>query len=267
MTEAQESIVRFPVPKQFSFTQLAAFKTCPLQYKFAHVLKVPVMGKWTFSYGKTMHNTLQRFFTMWMERAGTHQVSLFGIAAKADELPVSWKELEDAYRACWQDDWFINDRQREEYREQGITSLRKLYQQIPLSRPDPIAVEQAFTMKFGNVVLKGRIDRIDAFEDGVEIIDYKTGSPKTELSKEDKEQLVLYQLSARDVLGLVPKKLTYHYLTDNSRISFLGTDEQLLDLQESIIDRVKAIQSSSFDPTPGFHCRHCDFADICEFRQ
>ncbi|MCR4314492.1 MAG: PD-(D/E)XK nuclease family protein, partial [Candidatus Uhrbacteria bacterium] len=164
-------------------------------------------------------------------------------------------------------------------------SLKEFYAQISLPRPptlrsvevgaptpkgvgaDPISVEQGFTMKFGEVVLKGRIDRIDRYEDGVEIIDYKTGSPKTELSKEDKEQLFLYQLAARDVLGLVPKKLTYHYLTDNSQVSFIGTDDQLLDLQESIVERVQAIRSSSFVPTPGFHCQFCDFADICEFRQ
>ena len=138
----------------------------------------------------------------------------------SEQLPVSWKELEEAYRTCWQDEWFINDQQREQYREQGLASLKELYHQIHDSRPDPMAVEQAFTMKFGDVVLKGRIDRIDRFEDGIEIIDYKTGSPKTELTKEDKEQLFLYQLAARDILGLVPKKLTYHYLTDNSQVSF-----------------------------------------------
>lgn len=258
----------FPIPKQFSFTQLAAFKTCPLQYKFAHVLKVPVIGKWTFSFGKTMHNTLLRFFTLWLERAGSRQASLFGPASTATEdIPVSLDELVEAFHACWQDDWFINDRQREEYRAQGFASLKNFYSQIPLSRPDPLSVEQGFTMKFDDVILKGRIDRLDRFDDGVEIIDYKTGSPKAELSKEDKEQLLLYQLAARDVLGLVPKKLTYHYLTDNSRLSFLGTDDQLLDLQESIVERAHAIRSSKFDPTPGFHCQFCDFADICEFRQ
>ncbi len=257
----------FPIPKQFSFTQLAAFKTCPLQYKFAHVLKVPVMGKWTFSYGKTLHNTLQRFFALWLERSGSQQGSLFGSVDSSKNLPVSWKELEETYHSCWQDEWFINDRQRAEYQEQGLASLRQLYDQLYVTRPEPMTVEQGFTMKFGDVVLKGRIDRIDICEDGIEIIDYKTGSPKTELSKEDKEQLFLYQLAARDVLGLVPKKLTYHYLTDNSRVSFLGTDDQLLDLQESIVTRVQAIRSSKFDPTPGFHCQFCDFADICEFRQ
>ncbi|MBI4592366.1 ATP-dependent helicase [Candidatus Uhrbacteria bacterium] len=265
-TESSESVT-FPIPKQFSFTQLAAFKTCPLQYKFAHVLKVPVMGKWTFSYGKTMHNTLQRFFTLWLERTGSRQASLFGSPTTTEKIPVTLEELEAVYHVCWQDDWFIHDRQREEYREQGRSSLKGFYRQLEQTKPRPLAIEQGFTMKFGDVILKGRIDRIDTFEDGIEIIDYKTGSPKTELSKEDKEQLWLYQLAARDVLGLIPKRLTYHYLTDNSQISFLGTDEQLLDVQESIVERVQAIRSSTFYPTPGFHCSFCDFADICEFRQ
>ena len=260
-------LATFPIPKQFSFTQLAAFKTCPLQYKFAHVLKVPVMGKWTFSFGKTMHNTLQRFFTLWLERCGSRQASLFESSTSTQTgIPVSLDELVEAYHACWQDDWFANNQQREAYRAQGLASLKDLYFKIPISRPDPIAIEQGFTMKFGDVVVKGRIDRIDRCEDGIEIIDYKTGSPKLELSKEDKEQLLLYHLAARDVLGLIPKKLTYHYLSDNSQISFLGTDDQLLDLQEAIIERVQAIRSSKFEPTPGFHCQFCDFADICEFR-
>lgn len=261
-------LATFPIPKQFSFTQLAAFKTCPLQYKFAHVLKVPVMGKWTFSFGKTMHNTLQRFFTLWLERTGSAQASLFGSPSISPQnIPVGLDELVESYRACWQDDWFQNDLQREEYREQGLSSLKQFYHQLQKHPPRPLALEQGFTMKFGDVVLKGRIDRMDHFEDGVEIIDYKTGSPKTELSKEDKEQLLLYQLAARDVLGLIPRKLTYHYLTDNSQVSFLGSDDQLLDLQESIVERSQAIRSSTFDPTPGFHCQFCDFADICEFRQ
>ena len=53
---------KYTLPKRFSFTQLTAFETCPLQYKYAHLLKIPMLGKWTFSYGKTMHHTLQRYF-------------------------------------------------------------------------------------------------------------------------------------------------------------------------------------------------------------
>ncbi|NQV89947.1 ATP-dependent helicase [Candidatus Uhrbacteria bacterium] len=258
LEEVQESAVAFAVPKQFSFTQLAAFRSCPLQYKFAHILKVPVMGKWKFSYGKTMHNTLQEFFSVWLERQETKTT-----------VPVTLEELNEMYHRCWQDDWFVNDRQREEYRTQGLSCINDFYKKIQHEPPKPFSVEQGFTIKFGDVVLKGRIDRIDHFEGGVEIIDYKTGKPKTSktISKEDKEQLLLYQLAARDVLGLVPKRLTYHYLQDNSQVSFLGTGDQLLTLEESIIERVQGIRASKFDPTPGFHCSFCDFADICEFRQ
>ncbi|MBI2474053.1 ATP-dependent helicase [Candidatus Uhrbacteria bacterium] len=273
-TKGEDSFI-LPIPKQFSFTQLAAFKTCPLQYKFAHILNVPVMGKWTFSFGKTMHHTLQKFFTLWLERTGVQQTSLFETAneslqtEKKEDLPVSLQELLELYALSWQDDWYMNDRQREEYREQGLHSLKQLYRQLTNTAPQPFSLEQGFTMKFGDVVLKGQIDRIDSFEDGVEIIDYKTGTPKTEktLSKEDKEQLLLYQMAARDVLGLNPKRLTYYYLQDNSQVSFIGTDKQLLELQEQIVERAQAIRASNFQPTPGFHCGFCDFADICEFRE
>lgn len=262
--------ISIPIPKQFSFTQLAAFKTCPYQYKFAHVLKVPVFGRWTFSFGKTMHNTLQTYFTTWLERTGKKQASLFdGIASEAEPLLVSKEELLQIFETTWIDDWYENDTQREEYREKGKESLLAYLHSFATKRPSPLFLEQGFTLKFGDVVLKGRIDRMDAFEDGVEIIDYKTGSPKTDktLRPEDREQLYLYQMAAIDVLGLKPKKLTYHYMEDNSEVSFIGTDDQLSELRQNIIDRVQMIRKSVFEPTPGFHCRFCDFADICEFRQ
>lgn len=259
------------IPKHFSFTQLAAFQTCPLQYKFAHILRVPVLGKWTFSFGKTMHNTLYRYFTTWLERTGKRQGGLFDGRGKSKELnvPVSVEELLEMYKACWQDDWYPNDQTREQYREKGRDQLIRYVGSFAEKAPAPVALEQGYTYKIGDVILKGRIDRIDQFEDGIEIIDYKTGTPKTSKSLEraDKEQLWLYQLAARDVLKLNPKKLTYVYLEDQSEVSFLGSDDDLLQLQENVTERVSRIRNSGFGPTPGFHCRFCDFADICEYRQ
>ncbi len=233
-------------------------------------MKVPVFGRWTFSFGKTMHGTLQNYFTHWLERAGREQASLFEVSSNvSDAILVNENQLLDLYEKAWVDDWYEDDKQREEYRTKGRESLIAYFRSLVSKRPNPLFLEQDFTLKFGDVVLKGRIDRIDTFEDGVEIIDYKTGSPKTEktLKPEDREQLFLYQMAAIDVLGLNPKKLTYHYLEDNSDVSFIGTDDQLAELRQNIIDRVQAIRKSRFEATPGLHCRFCDFADICEFRQ
>jgi DNA helicase-2/ATP-dependent DNA helicase PcrA len=264
----RETIIH--VPKHFSFSQLVAFRSCPLQYKFAHVLKIPVFGKGTFSFGKTMHNTLQSFLVTWMERTGKQQATLFGETAKPKEgeLPVSLDELYAMYAESWQDDWFRDDKERETYRESGKESLARFYALCKTAPPKPIGLEKAFSLKIGDITLKGRIDRIDACEDGVEIIDYKTGTPKTEdgIKKEDKEQLYLYQMAAEDLFGYKVKRLTYHYLKDHTTVSFLGSPDELLDLKEQIVERVARIRESNFSPTPSeFTCKFCDFKDICEY--
>ena len=268
--EKDQSLI-LHVPKKFSFTQLAAYQTCPLQYKFAHIFKIPLFGKWTYSYGKTMHNALHEYFERWVERRDAGQTSLFdeSESKEKDDLLVSKEELLQLYDQHWEDEWYQDDDQREEYRKKGKESLGDYVKIIKQQPPHPLFLEQGFTLKIGGVIFKGRIDRIDAFEDGVEIIDYKTGSPKTEkkLTKDQKEQLFLYQLAARDVLGLNVKRLTYHYLEDHSTVSFLGTDKQLLDLEEKIASCIEKIKEGKFDATPGFHCQFCDFADICHFRQ
>jgi RecB family exonuclease len=173
------------------------------------------------------------------------------------------------YQACWQDDWYPNDRVRELYRQKGKEQLIRYVESFLIQPPYPLALEQGYTYKIGDVILKGRIDRIDGCEDGVEIIDYKTGTPKTDktLERSDKEQLWLYQLAATDVLKLNPKKLTFVYLDDGSRVSFLGSENELKKLKVDAVDRVERIRQSVFDATPGYHCRFCDFADICEYRQ
>lgn len=259
----------YRIPKQLSFTQLKAFESCPLQYKFAHILEIPVFESWSLSFGKTMHNTLQAFFQLWLERVGSQQTSLFVKPSKkpsADEMPVTLDELLKLYKEKWIDDWYQDEKQKKEYFEQGLASLKEYYVMLKTNPPQPKSLEQGFTLKIGEVAIKGRIDRIDDVEGGVELIDYKTGTPKSELKKEDREQLLIYQMAIEDVLHLKPTKLTYHYLSDHSEQSFIGTPKELSELKEKILEEYARMKDSNFAATPGWQCRFCDFRDICEFR-
>lgn len=267
-----------PRPSVYSFTQLMAFRNCPLQYKFSFILKIPVFGKPQLSFGKTMHAALQKFFERIIEQADRTQGGLFGspeilYTKKSPSLP-DVEELLALYDQLWIDDWYYSTRQKEEYRQKGREILRRLYEELRLNPPRPKALERDFTMKIGEgsdvVTLKGRIDRVDQKEDGtVSIVDYKTGSPKSEekLSTEDKEQLLLYQIAEEEVFGEKPTRLTYKYLENGKEISFLGTSEEKSKFKRKIYDTVKKIQTSDFSPTPGWQCRFCDFKDICEYRQ
>ncbi len=268
-TEGKYNKITYQLPKQFSFTQIRAFNTCPLQYKFAHLLKIPVLGKYQMSFGKTMHNTLQEYFRRWIERTKNSQQDLFGEGEEAptDAIPVGVDELLEIYKEHWIDEWYPNDGLREEYRATGRKTLKDFYKQIETEQPKPIALEAGFTLKHEDLVIKGRIDRIDEAEGGVEIIDYKTGKPKEKLTFDDKEQLLIYQLAAAESLGYQPVKLTFHYLEDNSQISFLGTEKELDKLRDKMNQFYDKIKASKFDATPGFSCQFCDFKDICEFRK
>ena len=244
-----------PLPKAFSFTQLMAYGRCPLQYKCAHVLKIPVPGQGPQSFGKSMHNTLQAFFEREM--------------APGDSPPVSLDTLMALYDEQWIDEWYANPKQREEYRAAGRKQLKVVYEDIRAHAPRPLFLERGFTIVLDDTVLRGRVDRIDQVDGGVEIIDYKTGKPKTlsSLTVQDKMQLMIYQLVAREIFGLEPVRLTFHYLTDNTRVSFLAKEAQLEKLRDTIRAQCGQIRARLFDPTPGFHCEFCDFRDVCPYRQ
>jgi DNA helicase-2/ATP-dependent DNA helicase PcrA len=244
------------LPERFSFTQLIAFDKCPLQYKLAHILRIPIRGKAVFSFGKTMHNTLHDFIKAWTEK-------------KAD-----FKKLVQIYEQQWLDEWYDNLKQKQEYFESGKEALKSFYDEFLKTKPrilyisDQPALEQDFNLKIGEHTLIGKIDRIDDLGQGeAEIIDYKTGSGKEKLRPEDKKQLLIYQMAAQEVLGLKPKKLTYYYLDEGKTISFLGSKEDIEKEKEKIIQEIEEIKKSNFAPTPGWQCQWCDFKDICEFAQ
>ncbi len=241
------------LPTYFSFSQFQAFKNCPLQYKFAHIYKIPVRGKAVFSFGKTMHNTLERFIR------------------ENEKREINFPELLEIYKEEWIEDWFDSPEEKNKYFEQGKKSLKVFFQEFQEQDPQVLrinqepALEKNFHLKIGGETVFGKIDRIDKKEKGVELIDYKTGRVKDKLSRDDKEQLLIYQIAAQEALELNPEKLTYHYLNDGSKLSFLGGEKEIENLKEKIKSLMENIKKKRFDPTPGWQCKFCDFRKICEY--
>lgn len=266
---------RYNLPSVFSYSQLAAFQKCPLQYKFAFVLKIPVFGKPALSFGRTLHLVLQRFFQSILDTASKNQLPLFtNPKEEYTERTVSIPPLEtlfELYDEAWVDEWFSGKKQKEEYRAHGREILKRMHAELTANPPTPKALERDFTIKVGEkgeqYTIKGRIDRVDAREDGtVEIIDYKTGTPKETLTSEDKEQLVYYHIASEEVFGERPSKLTYYYLDNGTSVSFLGSDADKERLKVKAARAIATIKQSDFTATPGWHCKFCDFRDICEKR-
>ena len=85
--------------------------------------------------------------------------------------------------------------------------------------------ERQFTFKLGPHLLRGRVDRVDRLPGGeYELIDYKTGRPKSAAQLADDVQLSLYAVGAREAWSLEASRQAYYYLLDDEKVTVPADD-------------------------------------------
>ncbi len=266
---------RYPLPEKFSFSQLAAFSTCPLQYKFAFVLKIPAStDKSSLIFGRVLHNTLYNFLLPILSERQKMEGTLFGdLESGASKKKISEylneKRLLEIYEEFWVADGYDSKKEREDYKKKGIDALHKFWLAYSANPPKEIFfLEKKFSFKIEGDIIKGAIDRIDKHADGsLEIIDYKTGKTKTKLAYSEKRQLILYQLFIEEFLRVKVSVLSYYYLESGEKFTFTASAKDITKLKLEIRDEIAAIKKRDFTPTPSPMCGFCDFNSICEFKQ
>jgi len=248
------------LPAKFSFTQIKDFQTCPRLYYYRYILKIPLKGNHYFSFGSSIHLSLQKFYEEAKKRGMSAQANLFtGVSVKKNirEL-VSKEELLKIYEANFIDDWYPSREEKEKYFKRGKEILRDFYQSDYLDESVPSYLEKGFNVNIGGYNLTGKIDRIDQVAGGYKIIDYKTGKPKEKLEAEDKEQLLIYQMAAIAILNQKVVNLAYYYLENDTQLSFLGAEKEQAALIAKISKTIAELKGFDFYKFIAEH-GHCDY--------
>lgn len=267
-----EEAENYQLPAHFSFSQFAAFDKCPLQYKYAHILKIPSSeDKPSLTFGRVIHDALYNFLLPVIAN-NNMQADLFSSTKKEGDLKskLSEKRLLELYKKFWKDEGYGSKQKRDEYWQKGLALLKNFFNDLMSANlPEIYFLEKDFRFKFQDFLVKGKIDRVDKIGEGsFEIIDYKTGSGKYDLSADDKKQLVLYKMVAEASFGIKVDKLSYYYLENSQKLSFEAKDKDIEKMEKWLVDSVAEIRKKQFLPKPSsFTCDFCDFKGICEFGQ
>jgi DNA helicase-2/ATP-dependent DNA helicase PcrA len=246
-----EWVLRKPatdLSKRLSASAVQRYETCPLQFKLEREWKIPLDAPAALVFGASMHRVLRAYYE----------------SVRA-ERPKSEDELLQMLREDLAAEGIQDKYQHELYEKRGIEQIKGFLAACARAPvPKLLHLEEAFEIIVGGSTLAGRIDRIDGLEGGrVAITDYKTGKPQIQEDADESLQLSIYALAAREKWGYDVARLVFYNLTENSLVSTVRSDQQLLEARLKVEEVAAKIAEGRFEAKPGFYCSFCSYRNLC----
>lgn len=229
---------------------LDRYRLCPRLYRFLYV-----DGLWRLSrssaqqaFGTSVHAALREFY----------------------RLPVGRRSLRmllELFRRGWVRDGYKDKEQRERERERGAEALRAWYDRTDTTVV-PHATELGLQAVWGDVVLKGRLDRVDAdggHDRGLVVVDYKTGRrPVAQEAADADEALTIYAALVERRLGRPVTRLVLDYVVAGTQVVTERPPEVLRRRLGEVLATAATIKTDQeFQPRTGPWCAGCDLLKRC----
>jgi RecB family exonuclease len=248
-------------------TRLASWLDCPRRYRMTYLDRPPAPKgpPWAHnSLGASVHNALAGWWRL--PRAGRTVAAAGGL-------------LDDG----WIDQGFASDAQSAQFR-QGARRMVERYTAALDPAAEPLGVERTVGARTEQIVLSGRIDRLDerrgpGGDRELAVVDYKTGRrPLTTDDARTSMPLALYALAAARVFHAVCRRVELHHLPTATTVAWEHSDGGIarqLRRAESIAaecagadERFRAGLATAevdtvFPPRPGQACGWCDYRQLC----
>jgi DNA helicase-2/ATP-dependent DNA helicase PcrA len=239
--------------KNFSFSQINVYQTCPLQYRYQYILNLPTAPQASTSFGNTIHATLYQFYQEFKQNKEVDKSILLSL-----------------YQKNWIPVGYLSSTQEKKIKKEGEKILTDYFEKFHHKNLKIISLERSFKIKLKeNIIITGKIDRVDIGKEGnIEIIDYKTGTIPDEKKLKNDLQLSIYALAVLSDPALKTNLdkivLSYLYLQQSQKISFKKSLAEIEKAKELILDTVNQISQQKFLPKVGPWCDFCPFKIICE---
>ncbi|MGH7726063.1 MAG: ATP-dependent helicase [Candidatus Eiseniibacteriota bacterium] len=248
-----------PIPEDetllLSHSQIDDWLTCPLKYKYAHVLKVPLLPHHSVGYGLALHNAIRDYYVH-----------------RQNGWPVDEVTLTALFERSWTGEGFITREHEEQRLEQGREAIRAFFAREQAAPSTPAFVERPFRMRLGTNEVRGRFDRVDARDGvGVVIVDFKSSAvqEKGEADRRAKEslQLQIYALAFEAVEERRPAAVELSYIASGVVGRAPVTDESLERASTQVARAAAGIRRRDFAAKPDYRaCGFCAYNSFCPSR-
>jgi DNA helicase-2/ATP-dependent DNA helicase PcrA len=228
-----------------SASDIETYRTCPLKYKFARVFRIPSEPTLNQRFGILVHQVLERY------HQGAASDSLEGLMGLLD--------------AGWRRGGFGTSEEERQLRAKAEGAMRRYFERTRAEPGEPVWFEKAFQFRLGAHTLRGRVDRVDRLPGGgFELIDYKTGRPKTAVQLREDVQLALYAVGAREAWDVEASRQSYLYVLDDAKVPLPTADVDREWITDTVFEVADGILSQGFEPTPSYAaCSVCDYRIAC----
>ena len=246
-----------PAPDEellLSHKQVDDYETCPLKYRYVHILRVPILRHHTVVYGSTVHRVVETYLR---RRVAGNYTSLDDMLAM--------------YEREWENQGFLTWEHQEARKAAGREALTRFWHAEEAEGIKPTHVEKEFGFALGADRVRGRFDRVDEDLFGATIVDYKT-SEVTRQKDADRRaaeslQLKIYALAWREMTGgTLPQRVELRFIESQ----VVGRHTPTAADVTAAVDAVKAaaagIRARRFEATPSYSaCRFCAYSQICPY--
>jgi DNA helicase-2/ATP-dependent DNA helicase PcrA len=236
---------------RLSNRQLDDYETCPLKYRYIHILRVPLLSHHRIAYGNAVHRALEHFFR---ERLAGRELGAEGLVA--------------AFRGAWVAEGFLSREHEEERLRAGEAALRRFHANDALAPLRPTAVEKEFTFYVDSTRVNGRYDLLVARGERTDVLDFKTGDvddlKKAQERVKDSLQLDVYALAHLRTEGRLPDWVELRFVEQGLAAGRKPTLEDVQETEARIRTVAARIRHRDFPATPSWRaCSGCPFREIC----
>jgi putative RecB family exonuclease len=248
----------YEVPTSLSPSRVSAFTTCPMQFRFSSIERLPEPPGIATTRGTIVHRALELLFT----RRPSERT-----------LPALRAALELALSEFRHHPDFVGLRLDPEAETAFAGECHSLIERY-FDMEDPttvreIGLELRMEAAVGDLTLRGIIDRLDLDADGELVVtDYKTGrAPSGNFEQKSLAGVHFYSFLCEAVFGKRPARVRLMYLKSGETIETVPSAQSV----KFITTRTSAVWSAveracvtgDFRPRPSNLCDYCAFKRWC----